>query len=83
MTKTPAQLDREIAAFTGAKKVRITMTNNSAASRPGDVSDLIGGHPCRHNGGKLVIATVPASEIDAVRADLDDSHSVKSYDVEE
>lgn len=59
--------------------IKISMHNNSDA-RKLSIADVIA-VPCKHNGGKVVIATVPVSRVEAVCALLDDDHSVKEYEV--
>ncbi len=59
--------------------IRIKTRNNSDARNfrlLGDLADV------NHNGGKLVIARVEADDVDAVKALLDDSYMVASYEVQ-
>lgn len=59
--------------------IRIQTRNNSTAR----AFDLLDGTDakCRHNGGKLVIATVDAEDVPAVVAILDESYQIASYEV--
>lgn len=61
-------------------QIRITMRNNTDARRA-DILGDIGSASVRHNGGKLVIATVDASDLDAAKELLDASNAVASYEV--
>lgn len=59
--------------------VRIKCRNNSDARNfrlLGDLADV------NHNGGKLVIARVEADDVEAVKALLNDSYMVASYEVQ-
>jgi hypothetical protein len=60
--------------------IRITMRNNSDARACRALPD-VGSAKLRHNGGKLVIATVDAADVDAAREALDADHGVSSYEV--
>ena len=60
--------------------IKIEMANNSDARRA-DVLRSIRGASCRHNGGKIVIATVDSDDLDAARELLEESHAVKSFEV--
>lgn len=60
--------------------LRITMKNNSDARRA-DALRSIRSAKARHNGGKLVIATVDADDLDAARELLEESHAVASFEV--
>lgn len=58
--------------------IRITCRNNSDAR---SFSLLDGLAKSRHNGGKLVIAQVELSDLAEVKARLDDSGTVSTYEV--
>ena len=62
------------------KTIRIT-TRNNADARKFEVLDDVGSANCRHNGGKLVIATVDDADLAAAEALLDASHAVAGYEV--
>ena len=61
--------------------IRVTCSNNSDARALRVGLDGLD-HKARHNGGKLVIVTVDAADVDAARGLLDDSHAVASYEVQ-
>ncbi len=58
--------------------VRIVMRNNADARK---APPKLGGVPVKHNGGKLVIATCPASEIEEFKEFLNEENSVSSYEL--
>lgn len=61
------------------KTIRIQTTINSYA-RNFDMLDSLA-VTCKHNGGKIVIVTVDADDIDAARAVLEDSYKVAAFEV--
>ena len=63
--------------------LRITMATNKLASQPREVSRLIPGLiGARHNGGKVVVATVANSDLVGVEARLDAAHQVTAYEAQ-
>lgn len=64
--------------------VRVTMQNNSDARKAGTVAwPLDAGESTRHNGGKVVIITTGSDEgLEELRAELEASHLVVSYEVQ-
>ena len=60
-------------------KLKIELANNSDARR---WSALLPSVPARHNGGKTMIAIVDDSDVERVRARLDEADAVKSYTYE-
>lgn len=62
--------------------IKITMSTNALASNPSKVEALIPGlYGARHNGGKVVIATVEEADLAAVEEALDSAHQVTAYEV--
>jgi hypothetical protein len=61
--------------------IRVTMRNNSDARRA-DVLDDLASAKARHNGGKLVIVALDASDLARAQEMLDESHAVASYEVQ-
>jgi ribosome-interacting GTPase 1 len=60
--------------------IKITARNNSDA-RNFDVLDEFRGASARHNGGKVVIATVRTADLVQVIETLGASHAVAGYEV--
>lgn len=60
--------------------IRVTTRNNSDA-RDFVVLHDIDSAKCRHNGGKLVVVTLDASDVAAAKRLLDDSRAVAEYTV--
>lgn len=63
--------------------VRVTMKNNSDARKAGTGAwPLDAGDNTRHNGGKLVIITCGSDDgLEELRAELEASHLVASFEV--
>ena len=59
---------------------RVTMTNNSSASRLAVKDDLTVSVKARHNGGKVVIVECSDSDADLVDAELQSMHSVSAHE---
>lgn len=63
-------------------EIAVQMTSNSTASRLNKATRFDNVQcMCNHNGGETVIITVDDKHIVALRAALDDSNSVRSYEV--
>lgn len=64
------------------KTIKITMSTNALASSPSKVEALIPGlYGAKHNGGKVVVATVTAADLAAVEEALDSAYQVIAYEV--
>jgi len=63
-------------------KIRVTCRNNSDA-RKCVILDDVPSAICRHNGGKIIIVTVPNEDLARVEKILETSHLITAYDTVE